>query len=115
MSGALTIEKARKRRCGGEECFRRVFEQSPLGMVTADLDGRLRQANAALSRMLGYSGEELAGLCYLDIVHKFAISTLCIKMIGKNANARAAPPPQERSRTFNWRDVSYGNPVMLFG
>jgi PAS domain S-box-containing protein len=55
---------------GGEEYFRRVFEQSPLGMVTADLNGRLRQTNAALSRMLGYSAEELAGLCYLDIVHK---------------------------------------------
>ena len=53
-----------------EERFRRVFEQSPLGMVAADLDGRLRQANAALCRMLGYSAEELAGLCYLDIVHK---------------------------------------------
>jgi PAS domain S-box-containing protein len=38
-------------------------------MVTADLDGRMRQANAALCRMLGYSAEELAGLCYLDIVH----------------------------------------------
>jgi PAS domain S-box-containing protein len=39
-------------------------------MVTADFNGRLRQANAAFFRMLGYSAEELAGLCYLDIVHK---------------------------------------------
>jgi PAS domain S-box-containing protein len=52
-----------------EERFRRVFEQSPLGMATADLDGRLRQANPALSGMLGYSAEELTRLSYLDIVH----------------------------------------------
>jgi PAS domain S-box-containing protein len=38
-------------------------------MATADLDGRFRQANPALSRMLGYSAEELTRLCYLDIVH----------------------------------------------
>jgi PAS domain S-box-containing protein len=79
MSGALTgiywrdisDRKSAEAALGdSEESFRRVFEQSPLGMVTADLDGRLRQANAAFSRMLGYSAEELAGLCYLDIVHK---------------------------------------------
>jgi PAS domain S-box-containing protein len=52
-----------------EERFRRVFEQSPLGMATADLDGRFREANPALSRMLGSSAEELTRLCYLDIVH----------------------------------------------
>ena len=53
-----------------EEKFRRAFEQSPLGIATADPDGRVRQANTALSRMLGYSAEELRGLCYFDIVHK---------------------------------------------
>jgi len=38
-------------------------------MATADLEGRFRQANPALSCMLGYSAEELTQLCYLDIVH----------------------------------------------
>jgi PAS domain S-box-containing protein len=52
-----------------EERFRRVFEQSPLGMATADLDGRFREVNPALSRMLGYAPAELTGLFYLDIVH----------------------------------------------
>jgi PAS domain S-box-containing protein len=52
-----------------EERFRRVFEQSPLGMATADLDGRFREVNPALSRMLGYASEDLPGLSYLDIVH----------------------------------------------
>ena len=52
-----------------EERFRRVFEQSPLGMATADLDGRFRHVNPALSGMLGYSTEELTRLCYIDILH----------------------------------------------
>jgi PAS domain S-box-containing protein len=52
-----------------EERFRRVFEQSPLGMATADLDGRFREVNPALSHMLGYRAEELTRLSYLDIVY----------------------------------------------
>src|SRR5262250_1781892 len=65
------IEKVVKAALGdGGERYRRVFEQSPLGIAVADPDGRLHEANPALSRMLEYSAEELAGLCYLDIVHK---------------------------------------------
>jgi PAS domain S-box-containing protein len=52
-----------------EERFRRVFEQSPLGMATADLNGRFREVNPALSHMLGYAAEDLTRLSYLDIVH----------------------------------------------
>jgi PAS domain S-box-containing protein len=52
-----------------DERFRRVFEQSPLGMATADLDGRFREVNPALSHMLGYAAEDLTRLSYLDIVH----------------------------------------------
>jgi PAS domain S-box-containing protein len=52
-----------------EERFRQVFEQSPLGMATADHDGRFREVNPALSRMLGYAPEDLTRLSYLDIVY----------------------------------------------
>jgi PAS domain S-box-containing protein len=52
-----------------DERFRRVFDQSPLGMATADLDGRFREVNPALSHMLGYGVEDLTRLSYLDIVH----------------------------------------------
>jgi PAS domain S-box-containing protein len=52
-----------------EERFRQVFEQNPLGMATADLDGRFCEANPALCQMLGYTAEELTRLSYLDIVH----------------------------------------------
>jgi PAS domain S-box-containing protein len=52
-----------------EERFRQVFEQSPLGMATADLDGCFREVNPALCRMLGYAAEDLTRLSYLAIVH----------------------------------------------
>jgi PAS domain S-box-containing protein len=52
-----------------EERSRRVFEQNPLGMATADLDGRFREVNPALCQMLGYTAEQLTRLSYLDIVH----------------------------------------------
>ena len=49
--------------------FRRVFEQSPLGKATADLDFRLREVNPALCGMLGYTAEELIGRNLLELVH----------------------------------------------
>ena len=37
-----------------EARFRLVFDQSPIGMAVAGLDGRIRMANRALSEILGY-------------------------------------------------------------
>ncbi len=42
----------------GEERFRRVFEQSPLGKAIAGPDFRLREVNPALCAMLGYAAED---------------------------------------------------------
>jgi PAS domain S-box-containing protein len=66
ISDQKTAEEALRQ---SEERFRRVFQQSPLGMATADLSGRFREVNPALSHMLGYAAEDLTGLSYLDIVH----------------------------------------------
>ncbi len=52
-----------------EARFRQVFEQSPLGKATADLEMRFREVNPALCRMLGYSPEELVGKRFMDLVH----------------------------------------------
>jgi PAS domain S-box-containing protein len=53
----------------GEERFRQIFDQSPLGLAIADPDGRLSDANPALCKALGYSAEDLTRLSYRDIVH----------------------------------------------
>src|SRR5258708_4836830 len=41
--------------------FRAMFEGAAIGIGICQLDGRILEANPALSRMLGYSREELAG------------------------------------------------------
>ena len=44
-----------------EERFRTIFESAPIGIMTADRDGRVRNANRALQAMLGYSLAQLQG------------------------------------------------------
>ena len=41
--------------------FQATFEGAAIGLGICGLDGRIMEANPALSRMLGYSAEELAG------------------------------------------------------
>ena len=53
-----------------EERFRGGFENSPIGMALAGLDGRLVEVNATFARMLGYDDPaELAGQSFANIVH----------------------------------------------
>ncbi|MGH2820332.1 MAG: PAS domain S-box protein [Actinomycetota bacterium] len=52
-----------------EERFRAIFEGAPVGVDLIDLDGRIVEANTALSAMLGYSREELKGKTVADITH----------------------------------------------
>jgi PAS domain S-box-containing protein len=53
-----------------EAQFSALFEQSPIGMAIARAsDARLTRVNPALSRMLGYSAEELTALTFLDVTH----------------------------------------------
>jgi len=44
-----------------EERFRRVFEESPLGMALAEPDGRIIEVNGALAEMTGHPGPDLLG------------------------------------------------------
>ncbi|MFL6417729.1 MAG: PAS domain-containing protein, partial [Bryobacteraceae bacterium] len=53
-----------------EECFRKVFEESPVGKVFArpDID-RFARVNPAFAQMLGYSPEDFATVTISDITH----------------------------------------------
>ena len=45
-----------------EQRFRRVFEESPLGILLAENDSqRIVQANPAFCRMLGIEAEQITG------------------------------------------------------
>ena len=53
-----------------EAPWRAVFENSAIGVALTDLDGRFRAVNRAYEQMLGYSGEELRALTFLDLTHE---------------------------------------------
>jgi PAS domain S-box-containing protein len=44
-----------------------MFEDSPVGIARADLDGRFVEANRAYTELVGYSNEELRTLTLLDL------------------------------------------------
>ena len=46
----------------GESRFRTIFEGAAIGIGTGTLDGRIIEANPALSKMLGYGAAELVGM-----------------------------------------------------
>jgi PAS domain S-box-containing protein len=52
-----------------EKRFRAAFEQAAVGMVQADLTGRLVRVNQAFCNLLGYSATELCAKTYADITH----------------------------------------------
>lgn len=75
---ALALSNARKmeallqakRKIGErEELFRKVFEESPMGVAIVGLDYRFEKVNRVLCDMLGYTANELLGKTFVDITH----------------------------------------------
>ncbi len=52
-----------------EARFRSAFEQAPIGMGMASLDGRILQANRAFADIVGRAPEELAGVSLRELTH----------------------------------------------
>ncbi len=52
-----------------EECFRRIFEEGPLGMALVGQDYRFLQVNNRLCEMVGYTETELTQLGFPDITY----------------------------------------------
>jgi PAS domain S-box-containing protein len=52
-----------------EALFGPLFEQFPVGLAVFTMEGRFLHANAALTRMLGYTVEELMQRNHLEVVH----------------------------------------------
>jgi diguanylate cyclase (GGDEF)-like protein/PAS domain S-box-containing protein len=52
-----------------EERFRRAFDNAPIGMALASLDGRYLRVNPALAALTGYEVDELIGKAFSDITH----------------------------------------------
>ncbi len=76
IAGAMLIvqdirERVEREREIGEaqERFRRAFEDAPIGMAVADLDGRFLEVNQALCTITGYAPEDLTGTTFSAITH----------------------------------------------
>lgn len=52
-----------------EERFRRIFDEGPLGVSLADLDGRIQQINRRFCALLGYSEREMVELGVTGVSH----------------------------------------------
>ena len=52
-----------------EKRFRIVFENAPMGIAIADLDGKFIEVNHAFYNMLGYSKSEVKHLSFFNITH----------------------------------------------
>ena len=52
-----------------EERFRKLFEESPIGMVMTGKDMGIVRANSAFCKMIGYSEEELSGMTFRSFTH----------------------------------------------
>jgi diguanylate cyclase (GGDEF)-like protein/PAS domain S-box-containing protein len=61
ITNVTGLERERAGRAEAEVRFRRAFEDAPVGVAIADLDGRYVEVNRALCDMLGYDAEELKG------------------------------------------------------
>lgn len=51
-----------------DEQFRATFAQAPLGMVLADLDGRIQQVNAAFCELTGFTSGEVEGARLISLI-----------------------------------------------
>ena len=52
-----------------EERFRKIFEESQLGVVTSTPEFRFEKVNPAFCNMLGYTEKELSSMSFADITH----------------------------------------------
>ncbi|MBA3748812.1 MAG: PAS domain S-box protein, partial [Solirubrobacterales bacterium] len=76
ITGAMLIVQDVRRRVEREreigeaqERFRRAFEDAPIGMAVAALDGRFLEVNQALCAITGYTSEQLTGTTFSMITH----------------------------------------------
>jgi len=57
-----------------EKRFRKIFEESQIGMYTSGPDYRYDEVNPAFCRMIGYTANELTSMTFVDITHPDDIS-----------------------------------------
>lgn len=62
-------EEAEEKLGRSQAQLRTIFEGMGMGVALVDARGRLVESNPTLEEMLGYTGEELRGLHFAEIIH----------------------------------------------
>ncbi len=71
-----------------EELFRGIIESSPVAMTTVTPGGRIIRCNAAATKLLGYSAEELQAMSFNDFTHPDDLET-GMAMLAELASGRS--------------------------
>ena len=101
MLGAHTdvteLMETRQRLEQSEKTWREAFEKAPNGVAHVASDGRFRQVNAALVRLLGRSREELLGSSLFSLAHPEDLPLLSKHVADVLADSAETPTLELRS------------------
>jgi len=86
-----------------EARFRTAFEEAPMGIMLADLQGTCFQANAALAAMLGTRPDALLGMAYSELCAPDEAATLERMVTELAAGERAGWQGEHRLRAVDGR------------
>ncbi len=89
-----------------EHLFRRIFESSPVGIITLDTNGKFLSTNKAFRKIIGYAENEIKDITFLDITHqddKISSYILFQRLIkGEREFYRIETRFLRKNRTFVW-------------
>jgi PAS domain S-box-containing protein len=106
MASSIQPRVTNQARQRNDKKWRAAFENSAIGIMMADLDGRLLDANRAFRKMLGYTESELYKLTFLDITFEEDRSTnlrLLRRLVeGKRRQFRIEKRYRRKDGTLLW-------------
>ncbi|GAA4032588.1 diguanylate cyclase [Allokutzneria multivorans] len=101
-------QEAERHLRASEARFREVFTSSGVGIALTDFDGRIVQANPALTEILGYSEEELGGLNLYELFQEEGSDTL------RSAYRELSDGTRERFRVRRMLATRDGDAVLAY-
>ena len=63
------VQRAEDERREAQDLFETAFAQAPIGMALVGLDGRWLKVNDAVTRITGWSAQELLDMTFQDVTH----------------------------------------------
>jgi PAS domain S-box-containing protein len=97
-------EEAKQALRDAEERFRLMVENSHDIMTVRDADGKVRYTSPSISRIMGYTQEQMVGSTGFELVHPDERSTVenALKEFWKNPGARGTIQFRARHATGSW-------------